>query len=50
MVPGDLVRVNGCYDCTEGCYIVDSEGSMIVYPDTLVSGTAVANSIVCTRK
>ncbi len=51
VVSGDLVRVNCCYDSKEDCYVVgNTGGSLILYPDTLVSSTAVANSITCTRR
>ena len=51
--PGDVVQVNADYDNDRGCFIVDNsheESSIIVYPDCLISGTSVANSITCARK
>ena len=32
------------------CHITDSEGLLIVNPDTLLSGTTVVSSVFCMRK
>lgn len=52
VTPGDIVQVNAEYNLCEGCYIVDSssDASIVVNPDTLISGTSIASSITCTRK
>ena len=47
------MQVNAVFDLVKCCYLVDSadpDSSVVVHPDTLISGTAVANSITCTRK
>ena len=51
--PGDVVQVNADFDADKECFVVDNcheESSVILYPDCLVSGTSVANSITCARK
>lgn len=53
VTPGDVVQVNAVYDVLNGCYIVDHtdpDSSIVINPDTLISGTSVANSIACIRK
>ena len=47
------MQVNAVYDVVNGCYLVDHtdpDSSIVINPDTLISGTSVANSIACTRK
>ena len=50
VLPGDMVRLNDIRTPREECCVVGSEGSVVVHPDTLLSSTAVTNSIECTRK
>lgn len=53
VTPGDVVQVNATYDAVRGCYTVDHsdpDSSIVIHPDTLISGTTVASSITCIRK
>ncbi|XP_015269363.1 PREDICTED: DNA replication ATP-dependent helicase/nuclease DNA2 [Gekko japonicus] len=47
--PGDIVHLEG--ECNSGIWIIDANvGYLILYPDILLSGTTVSNSIRCMRK
>lgn len=47
--PGDIVHLEG--ECNSGTWIIDaSVGYLILYPDLLLSGTTISNSIRCMRK
>ncbi|XP_062989360.1 DNA replication ATP-dependent helicase/nuclease DNA2 [Elgaria multicarinata webbii] len=47
--PGDIIHLEG--ECSSGIWIVDADsGYLILYPDLLLSGTSVSNSIRCMRK
>ncbi|XP_061491165.1 DNA replication ATP-dependent helicase/nuclease DNA2 [Rhineura floridana] len=47
--PGDIIHLEG--ECNSGVWIIDADkGYLILYPDLLVSGTTVSNSIRCMRK
>ncbi|XP_054838935.1 DNA replication ATP-dependent helicase/nuclease DNA2 [Eublepharis macularius] len=47
--PGDIVHLEG--ECNFGIWIIDANvGYLILYPDVLISGTTVSNSIRCMRK
>ncbi|XP_028585253.2 DNA replication ATP-dependent helicase/nuclease DNA2 isoform X1 [Podarcis muralis] len=47
--PGDIIHLEG--ECNAGVWIIDADGGyLILYPDVLVSGTTVSNSIRCMRK
>ncbi|XP_053161315.1 DNA replication ATP-dependent helicase/nuclease DNA2 [Hemicordylus capensis] len=47
--PGDIIHLEG--ECNSGIWIIDADvGYLILYPDVLLSGTTVSNSIRCMRK
>ncbi|XP_064125709.1 DNA replication ATP-dependent helicase/nuclease DNA2 isoform X2 [Loxodonta africana] len=47
--PGDIIHLEG--DCASDTWIIDRDlGYLILYPDMLISGTSVANSIRCMRR
>ncbi|XP_042315276.1 DNA replication ATP-dependent helicase/nuclease DNA2 isoform X2 [Sceloporus undulatus] len=47
--PGDIIHLEG--ECSSGIWIIDAEsGYLILYPDILLSGTTVSNSIRCMRR
>lgn len=47
--PGDVVHLEGRTD--GGSWLVDREqGFLVLFPDTLVSGTSVSSSIRCMRR
>lgn len=47
--PGDIIHLEG--ECNSGIWIIDADvGYLILYPDLLLSGTTVSNSIRCMRK
>uniref|UniRef100_A0A2K6PLI8 DNA replication ATP-dependent helicase/nuclease DNA2 n=1 Tax=Rhinopithecus roxellana TaxID=61622 RepID=A0A2K6PLI8_RHIRO len=47
--PGDIIHLEG--DCTSDTWIIDKDfGYLILYPDILISGTSIANSIRCMRR
>ncbi|NXL93042.1 DNA2 nuclease, partial [Alectura lathami] len=49
VVPGDIIHLEG--DCSSGTWIItEQSGYLILYPDLLLSGTTISNSIRCTRK
>uniref|UniRef100_A0A8B9E6K0 DNA replication ATP-dependent helicase/nuclease DNA2 n=1 Tax=Anser cygnoides TaxID=8845 RepID=A0A8B9E6K0_ANSCY len=49
VVPGDIVHLEG--DCSSGTWIIDEQfGYLILYPDLLLSGTTISNSIRCVRR
>ncbi|NXS61836.1 DNA2 nuclease, partial [Brachypteracias leptosomus] len=49
VVPGDIIHLEG--DCSSGTWIInDQAGYLILYPDLLLSGTTISNSIRCMRK
>nr|XP_042712882.1 DNA replication ATP-dependent helicase/nuclease DNA2 isoform X3 [Chrysemys picta bellii] len=49
VVPGDIIHLEG--DCHSGTWIINRDsGYLILYPDLLLSGTTVSNSIRCMRK
>ncbi|XP_037759445.1 DNA replication ATP-dependent helicase/nuclease DNA2 isoform X3 [Chelonia mydas] len=49
VVPGDIIHLEG--DCHSGTWIINRDsGYLILYPDLLLSGTTVSNSIRCLRK
>uniref|UniRef100_A0A3B3ZAD9 DNA replication ATP-dependent helicase/nuclease n=1 Tax=Periophthalmus magnuspinnatus TaxID=409849 RepID=A0A3B3ZAD9_9GOBI len=46
---GDVIHLEGC--CQNGSWIVDREqGFLVLYPDTLISGTSIASGIRCMRR
>ncbi|XP_019394042.1 PREDICTED: DNA replication ATP-dependent helicase/nuclease DNA2 isoform X1 [Crocodylus porosus] len=49
VVPGDIIHLEG--ECNSGTWIINGEsGYLILFPDLLLSGTTVSNSIRCMRK
>uniref|UniRef100_A0ABM5G0X0 DNA replication ATP-dependent helicase/nuclease n=1 Tax=Pogona vitticeps TaxID=103695 RepID=A0ABM5G0X0_9SAUR len=47
--PGDIIHLEG--QCSSGVWIIDADsGYLILYPDMLLSGTTVSNSIKCMRR
>ncbi|XP_062832309.1 DNA replication ATP-dependent helicase/nuclease DNA2 isoform X1 [Anolis carolinensis] len=47
--PGDIIHLEG--ECSSGVWVIDAEsGYLILYPDILLSGTTVSNSIRCMRR
>ena len=53
--PGDVVQVNPPPEWNgdrASCCVIDgrNEGSVVVHPDTLISGTSVATSVTCVRR
>lgn len=46
---GDVIHLEG--QCDNGSWLVDREqGFLILQPDSLISGTSIANSIRCMRR
>ncbi|NXK49258.1 DNA2 nuclease, partial [Chauna torquata] len=49
VVPGDIIHLEG--DCSSGIWIINEQsGYLILYPDLLLSGTTISNSIRCIRR
>ncbi|NXC47258.1 DNA2 nuclease, partial [Penelope pileata] len=49
VVPGDIVHLEG--DCSSGTWVINEQsGYLILYPDLLLSGTTISNSIRCLRR
>uniref|UniRef100_A0A8D0G3H1 DNA replication ATP-dependent helicase/nuclease n=1 Tax=Sphenodon punctatus TaxID=8508 RepID=A0A8D0G3H1_SPHPU len=47
--PGDIIHLEG--ECKSGTWIITRDsGYLILYPDLLLSGTTISNSIRCMRK
>ena len=49
MKVGDIVNVLASFRDDE-CHITDTDGLLVVNPDTLLSGTTVVSSVFCMRK
>uniref|UniRef100_A0A8C5JC91 DNA replication ATP-dependent helicase/nuclease DNA2 n=1 Tax=Junco hyemalis TaxID=40217 RepID=A0A8C5JC91_JUNHY len=49
VVPGDIVHLEG--ECSCGTWVVGAQsGYLVLYPDLLLSGTAISSSIRCMRR
>ncbi|NWH27447.1 DNA2 nuclease, partial [Grus americana] len=49
VVPGDIIHLEG--ECSSGTWIInDQSGYLVLYPDLLLSGTTISNSIRCMRR
>ncbi|KAM3666224.1 DNA replication ATP-dependent helicase/nuclease DNA2 isoform 2-T2 [Ammospiza maritima maritima] len=49
VVPGDIVHLEG--ECSCGTWVVSAQsGYLVLYPDLLLSGTAISSSIRCMRR
>ncbi|NWI50656.1 DNA2 nuclease, partial [Calyptomena viridis] len=49
VVPGDIIHLEG--ECSSGTWLInDQSGYLVLYPDLLLSGTTVSNSIRCVRR
>ncbi|XP_008495874.2 DNA replication ATP-dependent helicase/nuclease DNA2 [Calypte anna] len=49
VVPGDIVHLEG--ECSSGTWIINEQsGYLVLYPDLLLSGTTISNSIRCMRR
>ncbi|NXY45581.1 DNA2 nuclease, partial [Ceuthmochares aereus] len=49
VVPGDIIHLEG--ECSSGTWIIDAQsGYLVLYPDLLLSGTTISNSIRCMRR
>ncbi|NWI92087.1 DNA2 nuclease, partial [Pitta sordida] len=49
VVPGDIVHLEG--ECRGGRWLISEQsGFLVLYPDLLLSGTTVSNSIRCVRR
>ncbi|KFW68343.1 DNA replication ATP-dependent helicase/nuclease DNA2, partial [Pygoscelis adeliae] len=49
VVPGDIIHLEG--ECSSGTWIINEQsGYLVLYPDLLLSGTTVSNSIRCMRQ
>ncbi|NXI55507.1 DNA2 nuclease, partial [Chloroceryle aenea] len=49
VVPGDIINLEG--ECTSGTWVINEQsGYLVLYPDLLLSGTTIANSIRCLRR
>ncbi|NXY89385.1 DNA2 nuclease, partial [Alcedo cyanopectus] len=49
VVPGDIIHLEG--ECTSGTWLINEQsGYLVLYPDLLLSGTTISNSIRCMRR
>ncbi|NXI48217.1 DNA2 nuclease, partial [Galbula dea] len=49
VVPGDIIHLEGV--CSSGTWVINEEsGYLVLYPDLLLSGTTISNSIRCVRR
>ncbi|NWH74838.1 DNA2 nuclease, partial [Piaya cayana] len=49
VVPGDIIHLEG--ECSSGTWIINAQsGYLVLYPDLLLSGTTISNSIRCMRR
>ncbi|XP_010020262.1 PREDICTED: DNA replication ATP-dependent helicase/nuclease DNA2, partial [Nestor notabilis] len=49
VVPGDIIHLEG--ECVSGTWVIDEQsGYLVLYPDLLLSGTTISNSIRCIRR
>ncbi|NXG46383.1 DNA2 nuclease, partial [Psilopogon haemacephalus] len=49
VVPGDIVHLEG--ECNSGTWVINEQsGYLVLYPDLLLSGTTISNSIRCVRR
>uniref|UniRef100_A0A8C3Y032 DNA replication ATP-dependent helicase/nuclease n=1 Tax=Catharus ustulatus TaxID=91951 RepID=A0A8C3Y032_CATUS len=49
VVPGDIVHLEG--ECSSGTWVINAQcGYLVLYPDLLLSGTTISNSIRCMRR
>ncbi|XP_065527044.1 DNA replication ATP-dependent helicase/nuclease DNA2 isoform X2 [Lathamus discolor] len=49
VVPGDIIHLEG--ECSSGTWVIDEQsGYLVLYPDLLLSGTTISNSIRCMRR
>lgn len=49
VVPGDIVHLEG--ECNSGTWVINEQsGYLVLYPDLLLSGTTISNSIRCMRR
>ncbi|XP_072727391.1 DNA replication ATP-dependent helicase/nuclease DNA2 isoform X2 [Ciconia boyciana] len=49
VVPGDIIHLEG--ECSSGTWIINEQsGYLVLYPDLLLSGTTISNSIRCMRR
>ncbi|XP_051475691.1 DNA replication ATP-dependent helicase/nuclease DNA2 isoform X2 [Apus apus] len=49
VVPGDIVHLEG--ECSSGTWVINEQsGYLVLYPDLLLSGTTISNSIRCMRR
>ncbi|NXG08132.1 DNA2 nuclease, partial [Sakesphorus luctuosus] len=49
VVPGDIIHLEG--ECSSGTWVItDHSGYLVLYPDLLLSGTTISNSIRCLRR
>ncbi|XP_057259240.1 DNA replication ATP-dependent helicase/nuclease DNA2 [Pezoporus wallicus] len=49
VVPGDIIHLEG--KCSSGTWVIDEQsGYLVLYPDLLLSGTTISNSIRCMRR
>ncbi|NXP46267.1 DNA2 nuclease, partial [Heliornis fulica] len=49
IVPGDIIHLEG--ECSSGTWIINEQsGYLVLYPDLLLSGTTISNSIRCLRR
>ncbi|KAM6266012.1 DNA replication ATP-dependent helicase/nuclease DNA2 [Porphyrio hochstetteri] len=49
VVPGDIIHLEG--ECNSGTWMINEQsGYLVLYPDLLLSGTTISNSIRCLRR
>ncbi|NXN13274.1 DNA2 nuclease, partial [Indicator maculatus] len=49
VLPGDIIHLEG--ECSSGTWVINEEsGYLVLYPDLLLSGTTISNSIRCVRR
>ncbi|XP_037256405.1 DNA replication ATP-dependent helicase/nuclease DNA2 isoform X1 [Falco biarmicus] len=49
VVPGDIIHLEG--ECSSGTWVINEQsGYLVLYPDLLLSGTVISNSIRCMRR
>ncbi|NXQ82182.1 DNA2 nuclease, partial [Nyctibius grandis] len=49
VVPGDIIHLEG--ECSSGTWVINEQsGYLVLYPDLLLSGTTISNSIRCMRR
>uniref|UniRef100_A0A8B9FR10 DNA replication ATP-dependent helicase/nuclease DNA2 n=1 Tax=Amazona collaria TaxID=241587 RepID=A0A8B9FR10_9PSIT len=49
VVPGDIIHLEG--ECSSGIWVINEQsGYLVLYPDLLLSGTTISNSIRCMRR